>query len=219
VLTRSPWKVVALALAGLVALTASALRADETLLTNLAGSDYGYGYVSSSTFRAFSFTTSGTSFNITSVTMRLYDYNSSADSSDIRLSIQVNSGSNTPSGTIFGALVAPTAGSGGYEDFVFTPESAITLAGNTLYWLVITSTSASESFAWARSNGAEQTPTGIATPGQQFISDNGNTGWHEGNDGPHTFAIQGNSVPEPGTCALVGIGLGLAVWMGRRRLG
>ena len=212
-----PQKAAALALVVLAAFTAPALRADEVLLTNMSGTDYGYGYVSSSTFRAFSFTTSGTSFNITSVTMRLFDYDTSADSSDIRLSIQVNSGSNTPSGTIYGVLAAPAAGGGGYESFVFTPESAITLAGNTLYWLVISSTSSSESFAWARSNGAEQTPTGIATPGQQFISDNGNAGWHEGNDGPHKFEIQGNSVPEPATCALAGVGFGLAVWMMRRR--
>lgn len=192
-----------------------AVHADQTLISNLPSNDGGYGYVSSSTFRAFSFTTSSDTFNITSVTMRLFDYDTVTQGDVALLSIRLDDGSNAPSASVYGALVAPTSSSSGtYGHFVFTPESAITLAGNTQYWLVIASSSPTEDFAWVRSN-PSVTPTGIATAGQQDISDAGNSGWREGNDGPHSFSISG--VPEPGTCALVGIGLGLAVWMGRRR--
>ncbi len=191
-----------------------AARADETLLSNLAGSNAGgQGIVSSGTLRAVSFTTSGTAFTVSSVTMQLINYISSTDTPV--LTFRLNNGS-APSASIFGSLTAPESESNALANFVFTPTSGITLTANTTYWLVIAATSDIDTFSWERSE-EPITPTGIATFGVQAISENGGSSWSNGNSGPHTFAIYGTTVPEPGAVFLVGLGL-TALLFARKRL-
>lgn len=194
-----------------LAIATPALRAQETLLSNLPSNDGGFGYVNSSTFRAVSFTTSGTTFNITSATMRLVDYVSSSDTA--QLTIRINEG-DAPSSSVYGSFTSPSSGSDSPGNFVFTPTSAITLEANTTYWMVITSPNSGDAFAWERSNPVV-TPTGPFVFGIQAISYNSGTNWQEGSNGPHSFAIVGEAVPEPAAIAL--LGLGLAVFLFARR--
>lgn len=191
---------------------ASTVHADETLLSNLPSNDGGQGIVSSGTQRAVSFTTSGTAFSVTSVTMRLTNYISSTDTA--LLTFRLNDG-DSPSATVFASLNAPASASNADGNFVFTPTSGITLTANTTYWLVIAAASNTETFSWLRSDPSE-TPTGLATFGIQAISENSGGTWSEGSNGPHSFAINGNTVPEPGTILLVGLGLAGLLFVRRR---
>lgn len=194
----------------LLLMTVSAAVADETLLSNLPSNDGGHGLVSSGTLRAVSFTTASTPFSVTSATMRLSEYNSTTDTA--LLSFRLDDG-GVPSNTIYASLIAPGSASDAAGNFVFTTESAITLAGNTTYWMVIAAASTVETFRWNRSNPVV-VPTGIATFGVQAIRDEEGT-WSEGESGPHSFAI--NGVPEPTTALLCGLGLAGLVFSRRRR--
>lgn len=191
--------------------TVTAAMADETLLSNLPSNDGGQGLVSSGTLRAVSFTTASTPFYVTTATMRLSNYISSTDTA--LLSFRLDDG-GAPSDTLYALLIAPVSASNAAGNFVFTTESAITLAGNTTYWMVIAAGSAVETFSWERSE-AVVTPTGIATFGVQAISDNAGADWSEGANGPHSFAI--NGVPEPTTAVLCGLGLAGVLFSRRRR--
>jgi hypothetical protein len=195
-----------------VLVLAPVLHADETLLSNLPSNDGGQGIVSSGTQRAVSFTTSGTAFSVTSVTMRLTNYISSTDTA--LLTFRLNNG-GSPSATVFASLNAPVSESNADGNFVFTPTSGITLTANTTYWLVIAAASNAETFSWLRSDPSE-TPTGLATFGIQAISENSGGTWSAGSNGPHSFAINGNTVPEPGTILLVGLGLAGVLYFRRR---
>lgn len=210
-------KSVALFLMATSLLTASALQA-ETFLSNLPTNIPGYdGTVSLSTQRAVTFTTSGSAFSISSVTLNLLDYISSTDTAV--LTIRLSAGSS-PSTSVYGSFTAPTSASNASENFVFTPTSAITLQANTMYWMVIAATSNTNTFQWARSEEAV-IPTGIGTFGTQQISnDGGGTGtWSQGSNGPHTFAISGTTtaVPEPSVMILLVLGFGALCVVGMRK--
>ena len=185
----------------------SPVLAQETLLSNLPSNNAGYGYVTSSTLRAVSFTTSGTTFNITSATMQLYEYTTPADTA--QLTFRTNNG-GSPSETIIGTLQAPSSSDANFAAFTFTATSSILLAPNTLYWMVIGSPNSSADFAWVRSSDSESpsgVPTGLFTFGAQYITYNGGANWQEGSNGPHSFAIEGSAVPEPAAILLLGLAL------------
>jgi len=81
-----------------------------------------------------------------------------------------------------------------------------------MYWVVIAAASDVNTFSWVRSD-PSVIPTGSgATYDSQAISTNGDTGWEDGTD-PHSIAVNGSSVPEPGAWVLVGVGLGVVGWM------
>ncbi len=194
--------------------TSSASRADQILIGNLPSNEQAQGLVSSGTQRAVSFTTSGTAFNVSSVTFTLINYISSTDTAIV--TFRLDDGSDAPSATVFASLTAPVSESNSAGNFVFTPISAITMAGNTKYWLVIAAGSETETFSWMRSNPVEE-PTGTATFGSQEISENGGATWQAGDSGAHSFQVNGSAVPEPSTVALVGLGAGAVLLAHRRR--
>ena len=182
--------------------TVPAAWADETLLSNLPPlDDDAQGIVSSGTLRAVSFTTASTPFYVTTATLRLVNYISTTDTA--LLSLRLDDG-GAPSDSIYALLIAPVSASNTVNNFVFTTTSAVTLAGNTTYWLVIAATSNTETFSWTRPEDPV-TPTGIATFGVQAISEDSGAEWSDGGSGPHSFAI--NGVPEPSTALLCGLGL------------
>lgn len=152
--------------------------------------------------------------SVTSVTMRLDNYISSTDTA----TLTIRAGTSSAPSTILSTLVAPSSGSNAAGDFVFTTTSALTLTTNTLYWIVISAANNTDTFEWVRSNpSVEPTSTVGVTSGTQKISDNGDSGWQTGNDGPHSFQITGDVVPEPAAFALVGLGLAALGYQARRR--
>lgn len=180
-------------------------RADETLVSNLPSNDGGHGLVSSGTQRAVSFTTSTTSFEVTTATMRLSNYISATDTA--LLTLRLDDG-NMPSSVIYASMIAPESTSDDVGNFVFTVSSGITLNANTKYWLVIAAASDANTFSWFRSDPSVPT-TGSGTIGTQEISDDGGVSWSVGSNGPHSFAV--NGVPEPTTALLVVLGLAASV--------
>lgn len=186
-----------------------------TIISNLPLSgETAQGLVSSSTFRAIEFEMSGTSFNLSAVKLALVNYDTSAGDVAI-LTVRLND-SGAPSSSIYGSFLSPTSSSNAVDEFEFTPQSTITLEMGTKYWLVIAAASDVNTFSWVRDD-PSVAPTGsYATYLKQAISTNGNSGWSDGTD-PHSVDVKGTAVPEPATSLLVGLGLGAAVWMSRRR--
>jgi len=211
--------VVLLVAAGILALAEGGRAQTTVLLSNLPSTNAGYGETTDETWRGFTFTTGTSAFEVSSVTMQLLDYLSAGDDLPV-LTLNLSNGSSP--GAVVGSFTAPASTDADFQPVVFTPTMAVELDANTDYWLVIAGTSTTNPFYWARSSDTDepgsQTPTSEvgATPGVQKINYSGGTSatWENGDDGPHSFAIQGSSVPEPGTVVLL-VAAGLAVvWRG-----
>lgn len=151
------------------------------------------------------------------MTLRLEDYLSASDVAFLTF----HKGTTSAPGALVGSLTAPTSTNNGYANFTFLPTSTITLEANTLYWLVLAAGSNTNTFSWVRSDPSSH-PTGTATFGNQQISDDAGATWSVGSNGPHSFAIDGNTitpVPEPGTVVLFIVGgTVLLAFVRRRRL-
>jgi len=196
-------------------LLVSALSSQAAQLSgNLPSNDGGKGEVTLTTLRGITFTTSTDEFEVTSVTLRLDAYLSASDVAFLTF----HKGTTSAPGTLVGSLTAPASTNNGYANFVFLPTTAITLEANTLYWLVLAAGSAQTDFSWVRSDPSSN-PTGTATFGNQQISDNAGATWSVGSNGPHSFAIDGNTVspvPEPGAVVLFIVGATVMLAVMRR---
>lgn len=188
-----------------------AASADQILLSNLPSNDGGHGEVSSTEIRGASFTTSTDPFFVNTVTLRLLDYISATDTALLTFRLDDN---GAPSASIFASLTAPTSTSNDFGNFQFTAATPVALQAETLYWLVIAANSTEQTFKWARSN-PSQTPTGIATFGEQVISYDSGSTWETGSNGPHSFAITG--VPEPSLVSVACAGLIAVLAVARQR--
>lgn len=101
----------------------------------------------------------------------------------------------------------------GFGQLVFTPATQITLAPATTYWIVASS-SDTAAIAWGFTQNTSFTGTGA--PAGSVLSTDGGVTWQDSsNNGPFQLSVQ--TVPEPSTWALSGLGL-LAVVTLRRRL-
>lgn len=144
----------------------------------------------------------GSSYDITSITLRLGNYITPGDGAILEL--RDHTGVNTaPGATVLGMFTAPLSNSSAIGDFVFSPVGTITVLPGTAYWIVARGVDAATSYDWKGSSPGK-TPTGIATYGSNLFTSNGGTSWSNSSI-INTFQIDG-VIPAPGTAALLGLG-------------
>ena len=136
--------------------------------------------------------------------------NGSADIvGDIQVSLRANNG-NVPGAELMslGYLSSSNVATTDFNVYTFTPVAAYMLAANTTYWVELISKGAN-AIEWSWSNDL----TGLGVAGQsnysQALGTNANSVF-----GPYQMAV---TVPEPGSLALVGLGLGLFAATRRRK--
>jgi hypothetical protein len=164
------------------------------------------------------FTMGNSDYDVTSVLLRLGNYNTTA--SDIAtLGFFLDNGSETNTGAQVGNfLTAPVSASDAVGNFTFTPSGALTLAANTKYWMRL---SGGGNFIW-HSSVPGITPTGVgATFNSSQITGDGVT--YTDSNRYNSFQINGTVsnaavTPElPGSALLVPALLPVALMAIRRR--
>ncbi len=142
----------------------------------------------------------GLGYNITSITLRLGNY----DPADLAfLEIRDHNGTSTsPGAGIVGTFTAPVGLGPAIGDYVFTPNGTITLNAGTSYWIYLHGGATPSAFDW-RAASPGVTPTGIATygPGNLFTTNSGST-WTTSAT-INSFNIEGVVVPAPAAAGLL----------------
>jgi hypothetical protein len=176
----------------------------STVFSDITGSCGGCGQAGSAIF-AQQFTPSAT-YQLTDVGAEMYNVSSQAT---INFSIYSDA-SGLPSvqlTTLTGSI--PDGGAVHFEGLVSSgsPSAALTLVGGTMYWLAINLPTSN--VAWETSGSSSQ-------PWAKFSAGN----WSLNSPAAFQFQIDGtaSTIPEPGTLALAGTGIALAVLVRRRRL-
>ncbi|MDB5851632.1 MAG: hypothetical protein JWP29_5384 [Rhodoferax sp.] len=127
-------------------------------------------------------------------------------SSDIVGSLQISlhaNGVNAPGAELvsLGSLSSAGVAAGAFAAYTFAPVTAFELAANTTYWIEIASASANDVF-WSWSD--DLSALGVA--GQANYSAALGYNLNSSSFGPYQMAVE---VPEPGSVALVFLGLAL----------
>ena len=183
----------------------------EVLLGNQqSATDAFYTSVSSTSWRAFSFTMPQTSaFSLDNIVLRL-NYNSPALPV---LELRGDSG-GTPASTVLLSFARPTPGGAMAQDFAFLPSVSFNLVEEATYWVVARCETDAE-VLWYRSQ-PSLVPTGQATYNDGFMNSSDGSSWTpRPTTQVYTFTINATpvSIPEPSHLAF----LGLAV-LGFRRI-
>lgn len=195
----------------------------EIIFGNLAAYTNDSGAVtsivgSSGSGKAAGFTMGNVGYEVTSISLRFSAIgNDSFDVPKISIWSNVSDRPGVQIGDAFANPAFTTPGSN--ATYTFTPASAITLAANISYFIVVQPGSSTASFNWL--NGSPTVaPTGVASTGitrygsspnpQDYTGASGNFNW---------FQIEGTSlIPEPSTyTALLGVGSLGFVLLRRRR--
>lgn len=178
----------------------------------LSNTNYG---VTDTNWLAQGFTVGGTNTTLTSVTLGLFD----ANSTNVRLQVFA-SGTAGPTGTALGTSNQNVLGTTPtLQTFVFSPN--LTLTNGSSYWIVASTEEIGGLFSWAFNDngdfGTQQNTSGwSAVANQTRVSTNSGATWaNSGSNRPAGFSIQ--AVPEPSTYALAGIGMAAAGLMRWRR--
>jgi hypothetical protein len=206
-------------LAVLCATVANAAPPTDVVFGNLGAagldalSNTNYG-VTDTSWLAQGFTVGGTNTTLKSVSLGLFDNNSTS----VRLQVFA-SGSAGPTGTALGTSNQNVLGTTPtLQTFVFSPN--LTLASGSSYWIVASTQESSGLFNWAFNDagdfGTQQNSSGWAAVANQarLSTDSGATWSNSGVNRPASFSIQ--AVPEPSTYALAGIGIAAAGLLRRR---
>ncbi len=206
-----------------LALFLPSLKAD-IVLGNLAAYTNSNGTASiisgTATGKAVGFTMGNSSYEITSVVLRLIDVGNDLSTDLPQIAIWTSNG-NTPValvGSTFTNPVSYTPGSA--ANYTFTPAATLTLDANQSYFLVVRGNNAAATFSWL--NGSPTvSPSGIAGLAiGRFGNTTAVTNWSSASSNFNWFEINGtaSAVPEPSTYALAaGLGAaGLAAWRRRR---
>lgn len=135
---------------------------------------------------------------------------------NVNLAIWSDDGTSAPIGTLLSDL-SYTGNSTG-NIFEFAPDSAITLAANTTYWVALASfDNTGESVGW---ESFTEAATGTASNTAGLFATGGtgsNPGaWTSSSGLLNAFEVNGTVVPEPSSAALLGLG-GLALILRRRK--
>jgi hypothetical protein len=184
----------------------------STGLDALSNTNYG---VTDTAWLAQGFTVGGTNTTLKSVSLGLFD----ANSTNVRLQVFA-SGTAGPTGTALGTVSQNVLGTTPtLQTFVFSPN--LSLTSGSSYWIVASTLESSGLFSWAFNSagdfGTQQNTSGwSAVTNQTRLSTNSGATWaNSGADRPAGFSIQ--AVPEPSTYALAGIGVAAAGLMRWRR--
>lgn len=213
---------------------AQAAKADTEYLSNLGEADGFEITVSQSSWLAQLFGTDGSapSFNLTSVTLSL---GSAADTSgNFKVAIYDNTLDNLPGvslGTLYATGGVALSNPSTPGNYVFTSDRSLglTLAANTMYWVVVGVTTGSGSYSWWDTDET----AGLAHTGSWSLYDNPSEGlptdaysldggqtWNAAYGSPYQLSVSA-SVPEPTTFGLIALGLALAeaaTYRRRRRM-
>lgn len=182
---------------------------NSSLISNIASypADSGNGTPISYTGKAIGFTMGGSSYTVTTLTLRLNEVNSTTDRPAV--SIYTNNGSGAP-GTLIGTFSNPATFNGSTPtNYVFSPTSSIELYAGSSYFIVVQQLNLNPQqgddnlFKWQ--NGVSTViPSGIAsnplarfgsagtTSPTAMTSSSGQYNW---------FQLEGNVVPEPTSAA------------------
>jgi len=199
----------------LLGLSPAVGRAD-VIIGNLGAQDGGSITLNSSELFAGSFTMGSQAFSLSDARIRLTF--SPAFSTTFRLESD-STGSSQPSGAVLLTFDNPTFFSGNLT-YTFTAGTPFTLAANTTYWLV-GSTTTGASANWLESS-PPTNPTGSGADfGNYMFSANAGATWNNALISSKTlFELNGTpltGVPEPSSLVLVGMVVCVAAAVGWRR--
>ena len=203
-----------IAIAGFVAAAIGSAVASanaEVLLGNQqSATDAFYTSVSSTSWRAFSFTMPQTSaFSLDNIVLRL-NFNSPA------LPVLELRGDNggAPAPTVLLSFARPNSGGATAQDFSFLPSVSFNLAEEATYWVVARCETDAE-VLWYRSQ-PSLVPTGQATYNDGFMNSSDGSSWTpRPTTQVYTFTINATPVPVPEPSHLAFLGLAV---LGFRRI-
>jgi hypothetical protein len=192
---------------------APAVGRADVIIGNLGAADGNSLSFNGSSWDAASFTMGSQAYSLADVQITLTS--NPASSSTFVLE---SDASGVPSGTVVSTFSTHSPDfTNSTTTYTFTPDSAFTLAANTTYWLVASTTSGG-------SGGSDSIPVtfpagGGATFGNYATSTSSGSAWTIDNSNAAKFQIDGTlaSVPEPSSLLLVGTVACVAAAVGWRR--
>jgi hypothetical protein len=192
---------VALATLGLPPVTA---RADFILSNNLTAANGGTEAATGDTWLTAGFATDGSSYSLTSVTLLL-----ARASIGGTAEVDIYDDGGLEPGSLVGTLTSPGTYSSTLSATTFG-ASGITLAGNSTYWVVLKATTGEFDWGWASNTGG----SGVGFQHTWGSSDDAGVTWFTYDSYPTQMSVSvaaPGAVPEPGSIALLGLGLAAPV--------
>ena len=204
-----------------VAVLSSFLGANQaqatTLVSNLGESNDGVDPIITTHWGGSNFTTGIDSYQLTGVSLPLVAVTSSAN---FFVSLYSNNAGQPGSAL---TSFTPTTTIGSPATYAFTPNSSVTLAANTTYWLVAGISSGVGEYDWSYTTSFNQTSSAGWTigDGYAYTGDGGASWTLLPTAGPYFFSVDGAIAPAattPEPSFLVGLlGLGALGLVSRRK--
>jgi hypothetical protein len=165
-------------------------------------------------------------YKLTSVDLVLSNFTAATGGGSLTLSIYSNNGSNNPGTDLSDVSTSVTGTTSGTPTLAsFTLASSLLLSAGTTYWLNLSSSAGGPTVLWAgafSSSFNQINPSGIGATdlGQLRSVGSGSppTGTPSTSELRTSFELNGSAVPEPGSIVLIGVGSGLLLLVGRRRV-
>jgi hypothetical protein len=189
----------------------------QVVLSNLSASTFASAQVTATNHLAQAFTTSSSSFQVDSVTLRT----NSAINTGGNFFVQIVTGATAPLDDLgsggFAHTLTGTDNPAANGTHTFLANSLI-LQANTTYWLRLGVSSGTGNYRWFFPS-STTFETSVWSIGTVANSTSSGASWTlQPSFNPYMFSISASAIPEPSTyAALAGLGaLGLAIWRRRR---